>query len=92
MEITYDPSKNLTNIAQRGLSFDQVKDLDWTQVWMFEDGRKNYGEIRYIAYAPMNDRLYAFCFTRTELGLRVISFRKANKREVNGYEQRANDK
>ena len=92
MEITYDPTKNQANIAQRGLDFDQVNDLDWNQIWMFEDSRKDYGEIRYIAYAPMDDRLHAFCFTRTKLGIRVISFRKANNREVKHYEQRTNDR
>ena len=28
MRITYDPDKNARNIAERGLSFDEVADLD----------------------------------------------------------------
>jgi hypothetical protein len=29
MRITYDPDKNARNIAERGLSFDDVERLDW---------------------------------------------------------------
>ncbi len=32
-------------------------------------------------------RLHVLCFTPIEEGIRVISFRKANKREINRYEQ-----
>ena len=29
MAITFDPEKNARNIAERGLSFERVADLDW---------------------------------------------------------------
>ena len=37
----------------------------------------------------LDGRLHFVCFTETEKGIRVISFRKANKREVKRYEQQA---
>ena len=87
MSISYNPTKNQRNIEQRGLSFDRVTDLDWDNAWIFEDKRNEYNEVRYIAYSMLNERLHFVCFTETNDGIRVISFRKANSREVKRYEQ-----
>jgi len=51
------------------------------------DQRKNYGELRYIALGRISGRVYALVFTETDSGIRVISLRKANFREVRRYEQ-----
>lgn len=91
MDITYDSNKNQLNIECRQLSFDQVADLDWETAWVYEDERNDYDEIRYVAYAMYDQRLHIVCFTETDEGIRVISFRKANSREVKRYEQRAFD-
>lgn len=40
----------------------------------------------------IGDRLYVVCFAPIEGGIRVISFRKANDREVRRYEQEAADR
>jgi uncharacterized DUF497 family protein len=50
--------------------------------------RNEYNEVRYIAYSMLNGRLHFVCFTETSDGIRVISFRKANDREVKRYEQK----
>ena len=91
MSITYDPNKNRHNIKYRGLDFDQVSDLDWDNAWIYEDKRNDYGEARYVAYGMLEERLCFVCFTETEQGIRVISFRKANSREVKRYEQQVPD-
>lgn len=87
MEITYDPAKNATNIEQRGLSFDRVADFDFETALFSVDDRQDYGETRYRGFGYLDGRLHALVFVETENGIRVISFRKANKREVKGYEQ-----
>ncbi|WP_407661989.1 BrnT family toxin [Moraxella pluranimalium] len=46
-----------------------------------------YPEVGYCALGYINSRLYALVFTETALGIRVISLRKANRREVKKYEQ-----
>lgn len=50
------------------------------------DLRRDYGEVRIRALGWLNKRLYALVFVETKDGIRVISFRKANKREVKVYE------
>ena len=87
MSISYDPDKNQCNLDERNLGFDEVENLDWDSAWIFEDERNEYNEIRYIAYSFLNERLHFVCFTETSDGIRVISFRKANSREVKRYEQ-----
>ncbi len=86
MKITYDPAKNSKNIENRGLSFDKVVNFDFETAMRWQDIRKDYGEIRYCALGKIVDRVHALVYTRIDGGIRVISFRKANKREVKIYE------
>ncbi len=82
MEITYDSVKNDCNIRERGLSFARVAEVDFNTALIYPDTRKEYGETRYIALCYLDGRLHVLCFTETGVGIRVISFRKANAREV----------
>ena len=79
--LVYDSSKNAKNIAERGLPFSKVKDLQWNCAMFREDLRKNYPERRFVAIGVLDDRLHVLCFSETDLGIRVIGFRKAHKRE-----------
>jgi uncharacterized DUF497 family protein len=85
MEIDFDPIKNAKNIRERRLSFERVSEVDFNNAMVFLDTRKEYGETRYIALCYLDRRLHVLCFTETETGIRVISFRKANEREVKRY-------
>ncbi len=91
MKIEFDPNKNEWNILHRQIDFNQVLDLDWDSALILEDDRKDYPEKRYIVAAILNDRLHIVCFTPIPGGIRVISFRKANKREVKAYEEAKKD-
>ncbi len=63
-------------------AFDSAADFDFEGA---VDDRRDYGETRYIAIGILGDRLHVLCFAETEDGIRVISFRKANAREVKRY-------
>ena len=52
-----------------------------------QDIRKDYPEQRFVALGFLDDRLHVLCFTPIDGGLRVISFRKANQREIASYDQ-----
>lgn len=86
MEITFDPIKNASNIELRGLSFERVADFEFETALFSPDQRREYGEARIRALGWLNKRLHALVFVETHHGVRVVSFRKANKREVNIYE------
>jgi uncharacterized DUF497 family protein len=85
MPVTFDPEKNATNIAVRGLSFERVADLDWASAVITEDDRRNYGEVRSRVMACLDGRLHAAVVTPRGENLRVISFRRASRREVRLY-------
>jgi uncharacterized DUF497 family protein len=85
MRITFDPAKNERNVAERGLTFDLVADLDWSTAIAVEDTRKSYGEVRLRVSGLLNGRLHVAVITRRGSAVHVISFRKANDREVKRY-------
>lgn len=87
MEITYDAARSARNVEERGLSFELVHAFDFQTALFVVDDRKEYGEVRYRGLGLVAERVHALVFTETPKGIRVISFRKANKREVKSYEQ-----
>ncbi len=85
-EVTFDPAKNEANIRGRGLPFSLVKDeFDWASALIGEDKRRDYGERRYEALGYVGSRLHVVVYAPAANSVRVISFRKANKREVRKY-------
>lgn len=84
---TWDEIKRQQNISKHHTDFESVWDMSWERALHTPDGRKEYGEIRFIAMAPLNDRLYVCVYTKRPEGIRIISLRKANKREEKHYAQ-----
>ncbi|MBM3557452.1 MAG: BrnT family toxin [Alphaproteobacteria bacterium] len=87
MKITFDPDKNARNVALRGLSFDEAIDFDFQTALVQVDDRRDYGEKRLVALGYLGRRLHVLCFVEIPGGIRVISFRKANAREVRRHAQ-----
>ena len=85
MKVDFDPIKNERNIKERRLSFERAAEVDFDTALVLPDTRKAYGETRYIALCYLDRRLHVLCFTETDSGIRVISFRKANTREAKRY-------
>src|SRR5215472_13562710 len=96
MEFEFDPDKSAKNARERGLPFELAAELEWQRAVVLVDDRFMYGEERLIAFAPLRGRLYAVCYVlRGRLYAvcyvlrgqvrRIISFRKANKREERLY-------
>jgi uncharacterized DUF497 family protein len=86
MKIEFDPEKNDRNIRDRGLSFERAADFDFGSAKFAEDLRRDYGERRYIALGMLDGRVHMLVFCEAHVGIRVISVRKANAREVKRYE------
>jgi uncharacterized protein len=85
VRIEFDPAKSARNARERGLPFELTAELDWSAAHTIEDQRQSYGETRYLAYAPMQGRLHVVCFCIRGEAFRIISFRKANRREEKFY-------
>lgn len=89
MKIEFDPKKSARNEKERSLPFALASDLEWDTAHIEEDTRKPYPELRLVAYAYLRRRMHVCCFTPIAGGIRVISFRKANKREEKLYAKAA---
>lgn len=87
MDIEFDPDKDHSNMQKHGLSLADAGSIDWSSAIIVEDNRAEYGETRYQALGMLGDRLYFVAFTPRNGAMRVISLRKANKKEVCKYEQ-----
>ncbi len=87
MKIEYDPGKYAANLANpsRMLGFDRAADFDWATASIAEDTRQSYPERRFVAVGYLDGRLHVLCFAPIDGGVRVISFRKANRREANKH-------
>jgi uncharacterized protein len=78
--------KSAKNANERGLPFELAAELEWDKAHAFADRRRDYGEERIVAVAPMRGRLYVVCYCVRGEARRIISFRKANKQEERAYE------
>lgn len=87
MEIAFDPQKSEANTQERGLPFVLVEQFDFETALFKTDDRHDYGEVRIRALGKIGDRVHALVFKETKTGIRIISLRKANRREVRIYEQ-----
>lgn len=85
MDISFDPGKDERNRRERGLSFERAREFDFETALHWLDTRRAYQETRRLALGYLDQRLHVLCFIDTETGIRVISFRKANKREICRY-------
>jgi uncharacterized DUF497 family protein len=81
--ISYDPAKNDRNIRERGLSFERATDFDFTTAVFLTEIRDD--ELWRVAVGYLDKRLHLLCYVPRVDGIRVISFRKTNKREAKLY-------
>jgi uncharacterized protein len=87
VDITFDPAKNDRNIRLRRLSFERAADFDFETALIDVDRRWDCGETRIVVLGYLDRRLHVLCYLETDTGIRVISFRKANPREIERYEK-----
>jgi uncharacterized DUF497 family protein len=87
MNLEWNHAKSQLNLYERGFGFEIAIQLEWDCAIGFIDDRKDYGELRIRALAPIDSRLYAIAYTLRDKAIRVISLRKANAREVKYYEE-----
>jgi uncharacterized protein len=83
--LEFDEAKSARNLKQRGIGFERFGDIDFDTAVTIEDKRRSYGEQRLRVLALIDDRLHAAVITPRGERIRVISLRRANKREERTY-------
>lgn len=90
MKVICDAPKDAINKEKHGVSLTDAALIDWDSALTWQDTRRDYGETRMIALAPIGERLYCVVYVDREDERRIISLRKANQREFDYYEQEIN--
>ena len=83
--IEFDPAKSAKNLRERGIGFDRFADMDVETAISVEDVRRKYGERRLRVLGYIDGRLHAAVITPRGETSRVISLRRANKREERAH-------
>ena len=92
MRFEFDPEKSARNERMRGLPFGSAGKLFDGDRLEWEDRRTDYGEIRINALGEIEGRVFCASFTRRGNAIRIISFRKANRRETQRYREYLRDR
>lgn len=90
MELEFDPVKDVRNLLERGISFERFADMELATALALEDARTDYGERRIRVFGLIDDRLHVAIITYRSETVRVISLRRANRREERRYAKEAN--
>ena len=78
----FDPAKDAINRTKHGVPLALAEILLAGSHATTTDDRFDYGEVRQIAVGLINDRFFVCVYVDRHAKRRVISLRKANKREV----------
>jgi len=85
--IEFGSAKDARNLAKHGVSLARAAELFEQPFREIEDLRADYGERRFIAYGLIEERLFACVYVWRGGRRRVVSLRKANRRETDAYRQ-----
>ena len=86
MEFTWSETKRAANIKAHGLDFVDAASVFEGLTFTFEDDRFSYGEQRFVTLGLLAGLTVSVVHTENEYEIRVISFRKASKRESQIYD------
>ncbi len=85
MKIAFDPDKDAINAEKHGVSLKNACQFEWDTAITWPDQRHQYGENRMIGIGYIGHRLFVIVFVDRNGVRRIISLRKANKREEKMY-------
>jgi hypothetical protein len=91
MQFSWSKRKRALNLKDHGLDFVDAPRVFEGATYTFEDDRFSYGEQRFETLGLLAGVPVSIVHTETENEIRVISFRKATKREANLYFQQIQD-
>ena len=88
MEFEWDENKNQSNKLKHRISFEEATEIFRYPRYKLVDSRLNYGEVRYIGIGRNNQMVVmTVVFTERESRIRIISARRASKKERKLYDE-----
>jgi uncharacterized DUF497 family protein len=87
MALTWDPEKRKRTLKNRGLDFARCNEVFAGPTVEFQDDREEYGEHRVVTIGMLDASLVVIVSTERGPDTRIISMRRADKRERKIYEE-----
>ena len=91
MRFTWSESKRALNLKDHGLDFIDALRAFEGATYTFEDARFDYGEQRFETLGLLAGVPVSIIHTESEDEIRIVSFRKATKREASIYFNQVQD-
>ncbi len=86
MNVEFDDAKDVANLAKDGLSLAEAAEFDFAAALVVVDGRFDYGETSYRAYAATQGRGRCLVFAIVgETIIRAINLRRTRPKEMRRY-------
>ena len=85
MEFEYDPDKSAANRAKHGIDFEEAQAL-WSDPFLIEAPALTEDEPRFLAVGRIGAKHWTAVFTWRAGRLRIISVRRARRKEIERYE------
>ena len=83
MEYEWDDAKQRSNLQKHRVDFRDMEDFEWGTAIVRSAYR--HGETRHIAIGYIGNRLHTVAYTQRGDTTRIISLRRASKREEREY-------
>lgn len=80
----WDVAKSEANLLKHGIDFEEAIAL-WSDLWRVDEALWFAGERRYKLYARYAGAVWIAIFARRGTIIRIISVRRATKKEVSHY-------
>lgn len=92
VQFEWDEAKRAGNLAKHGIDFVDAMEMFAVPMFVKSDDRKDYGEPRWQGLGIVQGRLMVVAYTKREPNtVRIISLRKANRREKGFYQEAIKD-
>ena len=83
----WDEAKSRRNLRERGFDFEFAARIFEGDLLEHEDRRRDYGERRLVSIGEINGEVFAIVYTWRGASRRIISARRARRRERDAYRQ-----
>jgi uncharacterized DUF497 family protein len=83
----WDEDKSQRSLEERGIDFAFAARIFEGDTAEWEDARQDYGERRVVAIGRVHDLALTVVYTRRGDAVRIISARRASRRERRAYDQ-----
>ena len=91
MKFTWDEKKRRRNLEKHGIDFADVEIIFSQPILVKLDTRRDYQEARWAALGQLKDEVVFLAYTLRGEDVRIISIRRANKKERKIYAQAIKD-